>query len=125
MTERGRGRPAGETDGVWQQRVEAGLAAFLDFVAEHPEAARMCDGRGALGDTAPPRPATTRRCTISSSCCGSGTPGGDRLPETLEETLVGGVAWIVSQQIRRGGAEEAIAHCCPNCRSSCSLRTTV
>ena len=54
-----------------------------------------------------------------------GTPGGDHLPETIEETLVGGVAWIVNQQIRRGGAEEADRVSCPSCRSSSFLRTRV
>ena len=34
-------------------------------------------------------------------------PQDDQLPETIEETLVGGVAWIVYQQIRRDEAEQA------------------
>jgi hypothetical protein len=34
-------------------------------------------------------------------------PQGDQLPETIEETLVGGVAWIVYQQIRRHETEKA------------------
>ena len=34
-------------------------------------------------------------------------PQDEQLPETIEETLVGGVAWIVYQQIRRGEAERA------------------
>jgi hypothetical protein len=29
------------------------------------------------------------------------------LPDTIEETLVGGVAWILNQQIRRGQVEQA------------------
>ena len=29
-------------DGDWQERVEAGLAAFLGYVAEQPTLARMC-----------------------------------------------------------------------------------
>jgi hypothetical protein len=32
---------------------------------------------------------------------------GSDLPETIEESLVGGVAWILQQQIRRGEAERA------------------
>jgi hypothetical protein len=32
---------------------------------------------------------------------------GSDLPETIEESLVGGVAWILQQQIRRGEAEQA------------------
>jgi hypothetical protein len=34
-------------------------------------------------------------------------PHNDQLPETIEETLVGGVAWIVYQQIRRHETEKA------------------
>ena len=34
-------------------------------------------------------------------------PQDERLPDTIDETLVGGVAWIVYQQIRRGEAERA------------------
>jgi hypothetical protein len=32
-------------------------------------------------------------------------PKGADLPETIEESLVGGVAWILQQQIRRGEAD--------------------
>ena len=35
-------------------------------------------------------------------------PAGTGLPDTIEETLVGGVAWILHQQIRRGEAERAL-----------------
>ncbi len=31
-----------EVDGGWQERIEAGLAAFLGYVAENPSLARMC-----------------------------------------------------------------------------------
>ena len=34
-------------------------------------------------------------------------PHDEQLPDTIEETLVGGVAWIVYQQIRRDEAEKA------------------
>ncbi len=100
-------RACRETDGVWQHRVEAGLAAFLDFVAERPGAARMCMVE-ALSAT---RASSARYDAVLHDfveLLRQGTPGGDHLPETIEETLVGGVAWIVNQQIRRGGAEEAI-----------------
>jgi hypothetical protein len=32
---------------------------------------------------------------------------GEDLPGTLEESLVGGVSWILQQQIRRGDGEQA------------------
>lgn len=42
-----------------------------------------------------------------------GTPGGDHLPETIEETLIGGVAWVVNQQIRRGVDGDELAALLP------------
>jgi hypothetical protein len=35
-------------------------------------------------------------------------PSQTRLPDTIAETLTGGVAWILHQQIRRGEAEQAL-----------------
>ncbi len=34
-------------------------------------------------------------------------PHTEQLPDTIEETLVGGVAWIIYQQLRRHEAEKA------------------
>lgn len=101
-------RACSETDGVWQKRVEAGLAACLDFVAERPGAARMCMVE-ALSATRASSARYDAALHDFVELLRQGTPGGEHLPETIEETLVGGVAWIVNQQIRRGAAEEAIA----------------
>lgn len=94
----------GEED--WQDRIEAGLAAFLGFVAEQPTLARMC-----MIEALSATPATTRRYEDALEAfveLTRGTlPRDDRLPDTIAETLVGGVAWIVYQQIRRGEAERA------------------
>jgi AcrR family transcriptional regulator len=94
----------GEED--WQVRVEAGLAAFLGFVAEQPTLARMC-----MIEALSATPATTRRYEDSLETFVALTkqtlPRDERLPDTIAETLVGGVAWIVYQQIRRGEAERA------------------
>jgi AcrR family transcriptional regulator len=90
----------------WQDRVEAGLAAFLGFVAEQPTLARMC-----MIEALSATPATTKRYEDSLETFVELTrqtlPRDERLPDTIAETLVGGVAWIVYQQIRRGEAERA------------------
>lgn len=90
----------------WQDRVEAGLAAFLGFVAEQPTLARMC-----MIEALSATPATTKRYEDSLETFVEMTkrtlPRDERLPDTIAETLVGGVAWIVYQQIRRGEAERA------------------
>ena len=97
----------GATDsGDWQDRVEGGLAAFLGYVAEQPSLARMC-----MIEALSATPATTRRYEDALEAFVELTrktlPRDERLPDTIAETLVGGVAWIVYQQIRRGEAERA------------------
>jgi AcrR family transcriptional regulator len=95
-----------EVEGGWEERVEAGLASFLRYVAENPALARMC-----MIEALSATPAATERYEAAMQRFVDLTkrtvPQGDQLPETVEETLVGGVAWIVYQQIRRGEAEKA------------------
>jgi AcrR family transcriptional regulator len=93
-------------EGDWQDRIEGGLAAFLGYVAEQPTLARMC-----MIEALSATPATTKRYEDALETFVGLTrqtlPRDDRLPDTIAETLVGGVAWIVYQQIRRGEAERA------------------
>lgn len=93
-------------DGDWQAGVEAGLAAFLAYVAEQPTLARMC-----MIEALSATPATTKRYEDALErfveLTRRSLPEDERLPDTIAETLVGGVAWIVYQQIRRGDAERA------------------
>ena len=95
-----------DADGDWQERIEGGLAAFLGFVAEQPTLARMC-----MIEALSATPATTKRYEDALETFVELTrrtlPRDERLPDTIAETLVGGVAWIVYQQIRRGEAERA------------------
>jgi AcrR family transcriptional regulator len=87
-----------------QERVEAGLEAFLDCIAEDPARARMC-----LIEALSATPATTERYedAVQSfvEMAQRALPQDDRLPKTIEETLVGGVGWIAYQQIRRHETE--------------------
>jgi len=95
-----------DADGDWQGRVEGGLAAFLGFVAEQPTVARMC-----MIEALSATPTATKRYEDAVDAFVELTrkalPDDDRLPDTIAETLVGGVAWIVYQQIRRGETERA------------------
>jgi AcrR family transcriptional regulator len=95
-----------DTGGIWQKRVEAGLAAFLRVVAEQPQAARM-----SMVESLSATPSASARYDAAVHALVEllerTTPDDERLPGTLEETLVGGVVWVVSQQIRRGEAERA------------------
>jgi AcrR family transcriptional regulator len=90
----------------WRERVEAGLGAFLAFVAEEPALARMC-----MIEALSATPETTKRYEEALQgfveMAQAQAPQDERLPETIDETLIGGVAWIVYRQIRRGETETA------------------
>jgi AcrR family transcriptional regulator len=93
--------------GDWDLRVEAGLRALLGYVAEKPAAARMC-----MIEAISATPAASARYNealqrfVELWCRNAPTETG--LPSTIGETLIGGVAWIVHQQIRRGEAGQAL-----------------
>jgi AcrR family transcriptional regulator len=95
-----------EAGADWERRIEAGLAAFLDFVAEDPARARMC-----MIEAMSATPASSRRyeATVQRfvALARDNAPSHGRLSETTEDTVIGGVAWIVHQKIRRGEAEKA------------------
>jgi AcrR family transcriptional regulator len=95
-----------EAGSDWRDQVEAGLAAFLGYVADNPSVARMC-----MIEALSATPATTKRYEDALQdfveMAQARTPEDKRLPETLDETLIGGVAWIVYQQIRRGETASA------------------
>lgn len=91
------------TGGAWQQRIESGLAAFLRCIAERPAAARMC-----MVEALSATPAASARyddaVRLYVEMLKANAPADLNLPETIEETLIGGVAWIVNQRIRRDEA---------------------
>jgi AcrR family transcriptional regulator len=95
-----------EADEGWREKIEAGLGAFLGYVAEQPALARMC-----MVEALSATPATIKRYEDAKQqlveMAGERMPQSLRLPETIDETLVGGVAWIIYQKIRRGEAERA------------------
>lgn len=95
------------SDEIWQKRVEAGLAAILEFFAERPAVARMC-----MVEALSATPAASVRYDAAVEqfvdLLKLNTPAELGLPETIEETLVGGVAWILNQQIRRGEASKLL-----------------
>jgi AcrR family transcriptional regulator len=94
------------SDGAGEDRIVAGLEALLDFVAAHPAAARMC-----MVEAISATPSSARLYDAGMrgfvDLFRGGAPKGIDLPATIEESLVGGVAWILQLQIRRGEAEQA------------------
>jgi AcrR family transcriptional regulator len=91
----------------WVDRIAAGLRAFLTYIAENPAAARMC-----LIEAMSATPAASARYDDAMQrfvdLLHQNAPADTGLPETIEDTLVGGVAWILHQKIRRGEAEQVL-----------------
>jgi AcrR family transcriptional regulator len=89
----------------WEARAEAGLAAFLDYVAAEPALARMC-----LVEALTAGPAAAEHYEVAVqdfvALAQRYIPRGDKLPDTIDETLIGGIAWIVYQHVRRGEADQ-------------------
>jgi AcrR family transcriptional regulator len=98
------------SDGVegWPQRVEAGMMACLRTLAGSPALARLC-----IVDALSAGPAATERYEQSLQAFvpffrigRQVSAHGRKLPDTLEEAVVGGVFWIVYQRIVAGEAEQ-------------------
>jgi AcrR family transcriptional regulator len=98
---------AGRVD-AWPQRVNAGLAAFLHYVASEPALARTCIVEAlSAGPAAVERYERSIQAFVPLFRMGRKVaPKGDTLPGTLEETIVGGVFWIIYQRIVMGQVEE-------------------
>jgi AcrR family transcriptional regulator len=89
-----------------EDQVVAGLEGLLDFIAEHPAATRMAMVESISATRSSARLYDAGMRGFVQLLRNSALDGSD-LPETIEESLVGGVAWILQQQIRRGEAERA------------------
>jgi AcrR family transcriptional regulator len=91
---------AGELD-EWPRRVRAGLAAFLEFVAEEPALARTCMVEAlSAGPEAVKYYEESQQAFVSLFRLGRDvSPRGGDLPETMEEAIIGGVFWIVYQRL--------------------------
>lgn len=96
-----------DSDEIWQKRIEAGLAAILEFFAARPAVAKMC-----MVEALSATPAASARYDAAVERfvekLRRNTPADLGLPGTIEETLVGGVAWILNQQIRRGEGSQVM-----------------
>lgn len=98
---------AGSVD-TWQARVDAGLAAFLRSLADEPALARACfvealsAGPAAIGRYEQSLQAFVPLFRVGRKV----SPHGEQLPETLEETIIGGIFWIIYQRIIHGQTEE-------------------
>lgn len=87
-----------------EEQITAGLEALLDYVGEHPEAAKMT-----MVEAISATPSSARLYDAGMHAfvelLRRNVPEDADLPETIQESLVGGAAWIIQQQIRRGEAD--------------------
>ena len=88
----------------WPARVDAGISAFLHYVASEPALARTC-----IVEALSAGPASVERYERSIQAFvplfrmgRTVSRHGDKLPGTLEETIVGGIFWITYQGIIMG-----------------------
>jgi AcrR family transcriptional regulator len=95
-----------QVEGSPEEGLVAGLEALLGYISEHPAAVRMCmiEAISATPSAARAYDAGMRQFV---ELLRKSSLGGSDLPETIEESLVGGVAWILQLQIRKGEAERA------------------
>jgi AcrR family transcriptional regulator len=92
----------------WQERVDDGLAAFLHYVASEPALARTCIVEAlSAGPASLARYEESLQSFIPLFRIGRKvSPRGEGLPETLEETIIGGIFWVIYQRIIRGETEQ-------------------
>ncbi len=90
----------------YEDKIVAGVEALLEFTAANPASARMFMVEAISATPSSARLYEAGVGQFVELLRKSVPPGGD-LPGTIEESLVGGVAWILQQQIRRGEAENA------------------
>lgn len=84
-------------------RVTAGLRALLAYLEEHPEEARCCVVEGpAVGQAINRRFESMIGDFASLLRSGRGTEGSGGLPETVEETVVGGLYWLLYYALLEG-----------------------
>ncbi|HEX4731269.1 MAG TPA: TetR/AcrR family transcriptional regulator [Solirubrobacterales bacterium] len=98
---------AAEEEG-WEARLAAGLGAFLKYVASEPALARTCIVEAlSAGPAAQERYEQSLQAFIPLLRIGrEDSPYGDDLPDTLEETIIGGIFWVIYQRIVQGETDQ-------------------
>lgn len=96
-----------EREQEWPDKVAAGLGALFEVIAEYPRVGRAClvDVLTAGPEAVARHEAMLKRFRPLLEPGRQLNPRRAELPETLEDTLVGGVLWAVSQRLVGGEAE--------------------
>jgi AcrR family transcriptional regulator len=98
---------AGAEIDSWPAQVTSGVYAFLHYVASEPALARTCIVEAlSAGPAAIERYERSIQAFVQLFRLGrKASPHGESLPDTLEETIVGGLFWIIYQRIVMGETE--------------------
>ncbi len=93
-----------DRESEWPDRVAAGLGALFEQIAAHPNVARASLVEAlTAGPAAVARHEQVLRRFVPLLQPGRElNPRRDELPDTLEDTLVGGVLWVVNQRLIAG-----------------------
>lgn len=95
-------------EGPWADRVGAALGALFEDVAANPAAARavLVEAVAAGSEAAEKHEAALKRLAPLLRPGRELNPRQAQLPDTLEETLAGGVVWVLGQRLIAGEAEK-------------------
>jgi AcrR family transcriptional regulator len=99
---------AASDEDEWPAQIRAGLAAVLDYVAAEPALARTCLVESVTaGPTAMERYDQGLKSSAPAFLRGRELAGeSSELPETLEDSIVGGIVWMIHQRLLRGEADQ-------------------
>jgi AcrR family transcriptional regulator len=94
-------------DGPWPDKVGAALGALLKIVAAHPNVARACmvEALTAGPEASARHEAAMKRFAPLLRPGRELNPRQAELPETLEDTLAGGLLWVLNQRLVGGEAD--------------------
>lgn len=95
-------------EGPWPDRVGAALGALFEDVAAYPAAARcvLVEAVAAGSDAASKHEVALKRLAKLLRPGRELNPRQAQLPESLEETLCGGVVWVLGQRLMGGEADK-------------------
>jgi AcrR family transcriptional regulator len=93
-------------EGPWPDRVGAALGVLFEDVAAHPVAARavLVEAVAAGPAAAARHERALKRLAPLLAPGRELNPRGSTLPESLEETLAGGIVWVLGQRLMAGEA---------------------
>jgi AcrR family transcriptional regulator len=99
---------ATELQDSWPEKVRVGLAGYLDYVVSEPALARTCIVESmTAGPAAMDRYEQALQGFVPLFRYGRTVAPPDRqLPETLEDSIVGGIIWMIHQRLLRGEVEQ-------------------